>query len=648
MFSLFWGALLQKGRVVCYLLKRWSVVATFFDRCLSAFLNKHTEHISSCTEMKLRRTVSLLLFFCIFGLIVYAQRYDQPTDRQTSGITRTNYGAPIYNNRDSLTVGPRGPTLLEDYQLLEKLANFNRERIPERIVHAVGAVAKGKFTVTRDVSQYTMADFLQPVGKVTPVAVRFSTVTHPLGSPETLRDPRGFAVKFYTEQGNYDLVGNNIPVFFIQDGFKFPDMVHALKPDPVTNRQEWWRIWDFFQYHPESVHMWTWVLDDAGIPRDYRHMDGFGVHTFKWINRTGDFVFVKYHWKSQQGVEYLINEEQIRAIKGHQHATWDLYQAIRNQNYPRWKLYVQILEPRAVASLDFDPLDPTIVWPESQFPLQEVGEMVLNQNVDNFHNENEQIAFCPALVVPGIYYSDDKLLQARLFAYTDTQRYRLGANYLMLPINAPRNSHYNSMHNGEMNFMKRTKEVNYFPSRFANTRESPPYPIRSDLINGTAQRTSLTTMNHFTQAKNRYNSFDTARKWRFQMRLIEALHDPDVPPTIRDYWIATWARVDTDLARALAQKSPTVGNEDVSQQPSTAIPAPPNPWNITTIPQLLEKYQTLLDKYSTAVLILASFLGVVGVLLVGAVVLLFLQRRVIHANKKAKSRLLGDTTKVEL
>ena len=274
----------------------------------------------------------------------------------------TNSGAPVWNNNNSLTAGKRGPVLLEDYHLLEKLAQFDRERIPERVVHARGASAKGFFEVTHDITHLTCADLFRAPGVQTPVAVRFSTVVHERGSPETLRDPRGFAVKFYTRQGNWDLVGNNMPVFFIRDGMKFPDMVHAFKPNPKSNMQEPWRIMDFLSHHPESCHMLTFLLDDVGIPRDYRHMEGFGVHTFILLNAEGKETYVKFHWKPMEGVECLLDEDANKVGgENHSHATKDLYDSIAAGKFPEWGLFIQTMPIEDEFKQDFDPLDVTKV-----------------------------------------------------------------------------------------------------------------------------------------------------------------------------------------------------------------------------------------------------------------------------------------------
>nr|GMD00771.1 catalase isozyme 1 [Ipomoea batatas] len=413
-----------------------------------------------------------------------------------------------------------GPILLEDYHLVEKLSNFDRERIPERVVHARGASAKGFFEVTHDITHLTCADFLRAPGVQTPIILRFSTVIHERGSPETLRDPRGFAVKFYTREGNFDMVGNNFPVFFIRDGMKFPDMVHALKPNPKSHIQENWRVLDFFSHHPESLHMFTFLFDDIGIPQDYRHMDGSGVNTYTLINKAGKSHYVKFHWKPTCGV----------GGANHSHATQDLYDSIAAGNYPEWKLFIQTIDPDIEDSFDFDPLDVTKTWPEDLVPMQPVGRLVLNKNIDNFFNENEQLAFCPSIVVPGIYYSDDKLLQTRIFSYSDTQRYRLGPNYLQLPANAPKCSMHNNHYDGSMNFMHRDEEIDYFPSRYDPVRHAERYPIPAAVCTGKRE------------------------KERFICRWVDALSDPRITYEIRSIWISYWSQADKSLGQKIASR----------------------------------------------------------------------------------------------
>lgn len=343
---------------------------------------------------------------------------DTLTDRQ---------GHPIKDNQNVRTVGSRGPTTLENYHFLEKITHFDRERTPERVVHGRGAGAHGVFEAygkvgDEPVSKYTRAKLFQEAGKQTPVFVRFSTVIHGIHSPETLRDPRGFAVKFYTEDGNWDLVGNNLKIFFIRDPLKFPDMVHAFKPDPVTNVQSMERFFDFVSLSPEATHMITFVFSPWGIPANYRQMQGSGVNTYKWVNQEGEGVLVKYHWEPlRQGIKNLLQRE-AEQIQGtnFNHATLDLYEAIERGDYPEWELCVQIISDGEHPELDFDPLDPTKLWPADQFPFLPVGKMTLNRNPANYFAEVEQVAFGTGVLVDGLDFSDDKLLQGRTFSYSDT------------------------------------------------------------------------------------------------------------------------------------------------------------------------------------------------------------------------------------
>ena len=387
----------------------------------------------------------------------------------------TEAGAPVADNQHSQTAGPGGPVLMQDHHLIEKLAHFNRERIPERVVHARGSGAYGVFEVTEDVSPYTKARFLSEVGKKTEVFVRFSTVAGGRGSADAVRDPRGFAVKFYTEDGNYDLTGNNTPIFFIRDPLKFPDFIHSQKPDPYTNRQEPDNVWDFFSLSPEATHMFTWLFGDRGIPASYRHMDGFGSHTFQWTNATGEQFFVKYHFKTDQGIECLTAEEAAKlagdAPDSHQ---IDLLQAIDRGDYPSWTLKVQIMTAAEARTYRFNPFDVTKVWPYADHPLRVVGKLTLNRNPDNYFADVEQAAFNPAHFVPGIGPSPDKMLQGRLFAYGDAHRYRLGASHTQLPVNAPRatsaaNYHRDGAMRADGNF---GKAKNYEPNSYSGPAET--------------------------------------------------------------------------------------------------------------------------------------------------------------------------------
>ncbi|KAL6503762.1 catalase A [Orobanche gracilis] len=478
----------------------------------------------------------------------------RPSSAFNSPFWTTNSGAPVYNNNSVLTVGSRGPVLLEDYQFIEKLANFDRERIPERVVHARGASAKGFFEVTHDVSHLTCADFLRAPGVQTPVIVRFSTVIHERGSPETIRDPRGFAVKFYTREGNFDIVGNNFPVFFIRDAMKFPDVIHAFKPNPKSHIQEYWRVLDYLSHHPESLHTFAWLFDDVGVPTDYRHMEGFGVHAYTLIDKSGKTLYVKFHWKPTCGVKCLLEDEAIR-IGGanHSHATQDLYESIAAGNYPEWKLYIQTMDPADEDRFDFDPLDTTKIWPEDLVPLQPVGRLVLNNNIDNFFAENEQLAFS-MLMVPGISYSHDKMLQGRVFAYADTQRHRLGPNYLQLPVNAPKCPHHNNHHDGFMNFMHRDEEINYFPSRHDPVRHAETHPITSNLITGKRERCIIEKQNDFKQTGDRYRSWAPDRQERFIRRFVAELAHPRVTQEVRNIWISWLSQADHSLGQKIASR----------------------------------------------------------------------------------------------
>ncbi len=357
----------------------------------------------------------------------------------------TAFGIPVGNDQNSLTAGERGPVLMQDVHLLEKLGHFDRERIPERVVHAKGAGEGGYFEVTKDVSRYTKAKFLSKIGKRTEVFARFSTVGGERGSADAERDPRGFAVKFYTGEGNYDLVGNNTPVFFIRDPLKFPDFIHTQKRNPATNCKDPNMFWDFLSLTPESIHQVTILFSDRGTPATYRNMNGYSSHTFKWYNEKNEYFWVKYHFKTDQGIKNLTRQEaEIMRAKDPDHATRDLYEAIERQDFPSWTLQMQIMTPEQAKDYRFDIFDITKVWPHSDFPPIEVGKLVLNRNPENYFAEVEQAAFSPGNLVPGIAASPDKMLQGRLFSYHDTHLHRLGPNYHMLPVNAPKNAPENS------------------------------------------------------------------------------------------------------------------------------------------------------------------------------------------------------------
>ena len=432
--------------------------------------------------------------------------------------TLTNrQGHEITNNQSQRTVGPRGPATLENYHFLEKITHFDRERIPERVVHARGFVCYGEFEATgmigdEPASTYTRARLFQEKGKKTPLAIRFSTVIGGRDSSEVARDPRGFAVKFYTEDGNWDLVGNNLAVFFIRDAIKFPDVIHSLKPDPVTFRQEPNRIFDFMSQTPESMHMLTHLFSPRGIPASYRHMEGFGVNTYKMVNAAGDTVLVKYHFHPRQGIACLTAAEAEKVQgKDFGSASKDLFTAIERGDYPQWDMYVQIMEDHDHPELDWDPLDDTKIWPEKDFPLRHVGVMTLNRNVENFFDENEQIAMGTGVLVDGLDFSDDKMLVGRTFSYSDTQRYRVGTNYLQLPVNRAKNARVSTNYDGgQMSFGRdlapgQNPHVNFEPSIHNGLheaeREAPSNPPE---IRGRLTRSVLERRNDYVQARGRY------------------------------------------------------------------------------------------------------------------------------------------------
>ncbi|QSY51284.1 MULTISPECIES: catalase [Streptomyces] len=356
---------------------------------------------------------------------------------QSIPYTTDNAGIPVESDEHSLTIGDTGPILLQDHYLIEKMAQFNRERVPERVVHAKGGGAYGHFEVTGDVSRYTKADLFQP-GRRTDLLARFSTVAGELGSPDTWRDPRGFALKFYTRHGNYDLVGNNTPVFFVRDPQKFQDFIRSQKRHPRTGLRDNDMQWDFWTLSPESAHMVTWLMGDRGIPRTWRHMNGYGSHTFLWVNEAGEKFWIKYHFRTDQGVEFLTQAD-ADELAGHdadRHRR-DLYEAIEDGDAPSWTLYVQVMPFEAAADYRFNPFDLTKVWPHADHPLIEVGRMTLDRNPEDHFVHIEQAAFEPSSMVPGIGPSPDKMLLGRLFSYPDTHRYRIGPNYQQLPPNRP-------------------------------------------------------------------------------------------------------------------------------------------------------------------------------------------------------------------
>lgn len=425
-------------------------------------------------------------------------------------------GCPIANNQDSLTAGARGPLLLQDVWFLEKLAHFDREVIPERRMHAKGSGAFGRFTVTHDITQYTKATLFAEVGKKTDMFVRFSTVAGERGAADAERDIRGFAMRFYTEQGNWDLVGNNTPVFFFRDPLKFPDLNHAVKRDPRTNMRSATNNWDFWTGLPEALHQITIVMSDRGIPASYRHMHGFGSHTFSFINAKNERYWVKFHFKTQQGIKNLTDQEAAELVgKDRESSQRDLYEAIERGDFPRWTMYVQIMPEADAAKVPYHPFDLTKVWPKGDYPLIEVGYFELNKNPENYFADVEQAAFNPAHIVPGIGFSPDRMLQGRLFSYGDAQRYRLGVNHSQIPVNTPRCPYHSYHRDGAMRVDgNQGSRLHYEPNSQGEWQEQPDFSEPPLALEGAADRFDYweTEPDYFTQPGNLFRLMSPAQQ----------------------------------------------------------------------------------------------------------------------------------------
>ncbi|AKL95664.1 catalase-2 [Clostridium aceticum] len=479
-------------------------------------------------------------------------------------LLTTNQGVRVSNTDDSLKAGNRGPTLMEDFHFREKLTHFDHERIPERVVHARGFGVHGYFQVYESMAEFTKAKFLQDPSVKTPVFVRFSTVVGSRGSADTVRDVRGFATKFYTEEGNYDLVGNNIPVFFIQDAIKFPDVVHAIKPEPHNEIPQASAahdtFWDFVVNTPETAHMIMWLLSDRAIPRSYRMMEGFGVNTFRFVNQQGKARFVKFHWKPLLGVHSLVwDEAQKLAGKDPDYHRRDLWDAINMGSYPEYELGVQMIEEEEEFNFDFDILDPTKIWPEEMIPVKRIGKMTLDGNVDNFFAETEQVAFHPGHVVPGIDFSNDPLLQGRLFSYLDTQLIRLGGpNFHEIPINRPVAPIHNNQRDGYHRMTIDRSSVSYSPNSLQGNAPTPAteaeggYVHYEEKVEGKKVRQrSESFQDHFSQATLFWNSMSTAEK----QHIIEAFHfevGSVMDQQIKQWVVDMFNNVDGQLAVQIA------------------------------------------------------------------------------------------------
>ncbi len=468
----------------------------------------------------------------------------------------TTAGAPIADNQNSLSAGPRGPLLLQDYQLIEKLAHQNRERIPERVVHAKGWGAYGTLTVTKDITRFTRAKLFSEVGKRTDLILRFSTVAGELGAADAERDVRGFAVKFYTEEGNWDLVGNNTPVFFLRDPLKFPDFIRTQKRHPATNLRSLTAMWDFWSLSPESLHQVTILFSDRGLPTDVRHINGYGSHTFSLINAQGERHWVKFHFKTQQGHRTWTNAEAAAVVGRTRESTQeDLYGAIERGEFPRWTMYIQVMSEEQARHTAYDPFDLTKVWPHGEFPLIEVGVLELNRNARNYFAEIEQAAFSPSNIVPGIGFSPDKMLQGRIFAYADAHRYRLGTHYEALPVNAPRCPVHHYHKDGAMRFFANdTGDANayYEPNSFGGPAQAPQYREPPLALEGVADRHDHRAGNDdFTQPRALFQLFDDAQRQRLYGNIAAAMQG--VPATIVERQLALFARIDPAYAAGVRQ-----------------------------------------------------------------------------------------------
>lgn len=474
----------------------------------------------------------------------------------------TASGRPYMDHEDSLTAGPRGPVLLEDYILHEKLAHFNRERIPERIVHAKGSGAFGTFTVTNDITQYTKAKLFSQVGKQTDVFLRFSTVGGEKGSADSERDPRGFALKFYTEDGNWDLVGNNTPVFFIKDAKKFPDFIHTQKRHPATNLKDATMVWDFWSLNPESLHQVMILMSDRGTPFGYRHMNGYGSHTFSMINKDNQVVYVKFHFKTAQGIKNLTGPQAAKMrTDDMDFAQRDLYQNIKDGNFPKWNLKIQVMTLEQAQNAVVNPFDVTKVWPHKDYPLIDVGVLELNRNPDNYFQDVEQSAFAPAHIVDGIGFSPDKMLQGRILSYPDAQRYRLGVNYEQIPVNRCPFMVNNYQRDGAMRVDGNGgSNPNYYPNSFDDIVADPAYKepamfLGKDVVADRFDRNAQGQDDHYSQPGNLYRLMSDQDKTNTVNNIVEAMSG--IGSEKRDEIIARqlchWFRADLDLGMRVAK-----------------------------------------------------------------------------------------------
>jgi catalase len=467
----------------------------------------------------------------------------------------TDAGIPVSDNQNSLTAGSRGPLLMQDFYLLEKMAHFNRERIPERVVHAKGSGAHGTFTVTNDITQYTKAKLFSKIGQQTELLSRFSTVAGERGAADAERDVRGFSLKFYTEEGNWDMVGNNTPVFFVRDPMKFSDFIRTQKRDPKTNLRSPTAMWDFWSLSPESLHQVTILFSDRGLPQGHRHMHGFGSHTYRFINANNECFWVKFHFKTMQGIANWTNDE-AKDIVGsdRESAQRDLFNAIEQGKYPKWRFMIQVMSEAEADSLPFNPFDLTKTWSHKDYPLIEVGVVELNRNPENYFAEMEQAAFSPSNVVPGISFSPDKMLQARVMSYPDAHRHRLGVNYEALPVNCPHATQANTYHrDGAMRFDDNgSASVNYEPNSFGGAVEDPHFKEPPLKISGDADRYDHREgSDDYTQAGDLFRLLPVAEKQRLFDNIAAAMQG--VPQFIMERQIQHFAKADPAYGEGVAK-----------------------------------------------------------------------------------------------
>lgn len=462
-----------------------------------------------------------------------------------------DFGNVVADNQNSLSAGAKGPLLLQDYILIEKLAHQNRERIPERTVHAKGSAAYGELRITEDISKYTKAKVLQK-GEVTPLILRFSTVAGEAGAADAERDVRGFAIKFYTKEGNWDLVGNNTPTFFIRDPYKFPDFIHTQKRDPRTHLRSNNAAWDFWTLCPESLHQVTILMSDRGIPASYRNVNGYGSHTYSLINDKGERFWVKFHFKTKQGIKTLTNAEAEAIIaKDRESHQRDLYNAIEKGDFPKWTVKIQVLPENEADKLGFNPFDLTKVWPHSIVPLIEIGEMVLNKNPENYFNEVEQAAFSPANIVPGIGFSPDKMLQGRIFSYPDAQRYRIGTNYHLLPVNRARSEVNTYNVAGSMNSdTYKNGPAYYEPNSYSDSPKEDKSYLEPDLaLDGAAQRYAPLDDDFYTQPRALFNLMNDNQKAQLFSNIAASMDG--VEKSIIDRALAHFEKISPDYANGV-------------------------------------------------------------------------------------------------